>query len=268
MESPLREMPGESIYAIRAPQMHTNKLRPERWRDKEWGFVVHTTGSGLPERAHKLGVNPTVIAADIYFKSHGPHYVCGWGGFEAGDLLQVANERIQANGVGTVEQRKNGKVVQQGQRQSEQGKYNGSWEKDLPPSLVKRWKAAHPGYDSPLGLLPKGSGLSVNACCIQMEMPPCVFWVDKKKVTAAKPMRPELKFTEAQHDTAAFLAVDIATRKKWPDGWWLEPRLGGHEDFTPISRSNSGGGWDPGGLRAKPFFDWDYVRAVIVDLCN
>jgi len=270
MESPIREMPGESVYAIRAPHMHTNKLRPEQFRDKEWGFVIHTTGSGLPEKARRLGVNPTVIAADMYFKSRGPHYVCGWGGYEAGDLLQVANERIQSNGVGTTEKRnkKTGKLEKKGQRQSEQGKYGGHWTKDLPASLVKRWKAAHPGYDSPLGLLPKGARKSVTSCCIQMEMPPCIFWVGKKKVVGAEPMRPGLKFTEAQHDTAAFLAVDIAHRKKWPDGWWLTPRLGGHEDFTPISRSNSGGGWDPGGLRAKPFFDWEYVRNVIIDIAG
>lgn len=266
-ESPIIEMPGESIYAIRAPHMHTNKLRPEKFRDKEWGFCLHTIGSGLPEKAHKHGIYPTVLAADHYFKSRGPHYVCGWGGFENGDLLQVANERIQSNGVGTTEKRKNGKVVQKGQRQSEQGKYNGSWEKDLPKSLVKRWKAKHPGYKSPLGLLPKGTR-SVNACCIQMEMIPCIFWVGKKKVVGAEPMRPGLKFTEAQHDTAAFMAVDIAARKGWPTDWISSPRLGSHEDFTPISRHNSGGGWDPGGLRAKPFFDWEYVYSVIEDLLD
>ena len=99
-------------------------------------------------------------------------------------------------------------------------------------------------------------------------MIPCVFWVGSKKIVAAEPMRPGLKFTKAQHDTAAFLAVDIAERKGWPDGWWLTPRLGAHEFFTPISRHNTGGGWDPGITRAKPFFDFDYVQSVIEDLLD
>lgn len=267
-------MPGESIYAIRAPMMHTNKLRPKIWRDKEPLFVVHTTGSQLPADAHEAGLYPTVMAAERYFESRGPQYVCGWNGFEQGDLLQVANERIQSNGVGTTEKKhwKTKKMVKEGQRQSEDGKYSGHWTGDLPKSLVKRWKAAHPDAKSPLGLLPKAARRSVNACAIQMEMIPCIFWIGKKKVVGAEPMRPGLKFTEAQHDTVAFLAVDIATRKGWKGQWWWPSQqplqLGGHEDFTPISRHNSGGGWDPGGLRAKPFFDWDYVRKVIVDLVD
>ena len=267
MESPLREMPGESIYAIRAPMMHRNKLRPKRWRDKEQIFVCHTTGSQLPEDAKKAGLYPTVLAAERYFKSRGPQYLCGWRGFEGGDLLQIANERIQSNGVGTneVRHKKTGKLLKKGQRQSEQGNYSGSWEGDLPPSLVRRWKEKHPGVKSPLRLLPRGTR-SVNACAIQMEMIPCVFWVNGKKVVAAEPMRPGLKFTEAQHDTAAFLAVDIADRKGWSGDWWRTAQVAGHEDFTPISRHNSGGGWDPGGLRAKPFFDWDYVYQVIEEL--
>jgi len=272
MESPLCEMPGESVYAIRAPMMHTNKLRPEKWRDKEPLFVVHTTGSQLPEDAHNAGIYPTVMAAERYFKSRGPQYVCGWNGHAGGDLLQIANERIQSNGVGTNEtrSRKTGKLIKKGQRQSEQGNYSGSWTGDVSKSTVRHWRKAHPDAQSPLGLLPKGARRSVNACAIQMEMIPCVFWIGKKKIVAAKPMRPGLKFTEAQHDTAAYLAVDIAERKGWEGEWWLSSQqplqLGGHEDFTPISRSNSGGGWDPGGLRAKPFFDWEYVRSVIVDL--
>lgn len=264
MESPLLETPGESIYAIRAPHMHTNKPRSPKWLGAEFGLIAHTTGSQLPADAHLAGLYPTVIAVDRYFKSRGPHYVCGWRGYEGGDLLQVANEHIQSNGVRTTERKRKGKIVQKGQRNSERGEYKGSWEKDLPPSLVKRLKKRWPGMRSPLRLLPA----SPNICMIQCEMIPCVFWVNGEKRVGAVPMRKGLKFTKAQHDTIAFLAVDIADRKGWPDGWHRTPRLGGHSDYTPISRHNSGGGWDPGGLRAKPFFDWDYVYTVIEDLLD
>lgn len=36
--------------------------------------------------------------------------------------------------------------------------------------------------------------------------------------------------------------------------------------MSPISRSNSGGGWHPGGLPDAPFFDWDYVYTEIARL--
>jgi hypothetical protein len=252
MEEPLREMPGESIYAVRAPKMHTHRMRPDKWRGKEHGFIVHTTGSSLPERAHRNGLYPTVVAADHYFKSHGPHYVCGWRGFEGGDLLQIANEAVKANGVGTTEQRA--------------AERDGTWTKKVKAAALKQWRLRHPGLKNPRGLLPKGAG-SVNVCYIQMEMIPCVFWVKGKKFFGAEPMRKGLKFTEAQHDTAAYLACDIAERLEWPEGWQNSiSRLGGHEDHTPISRTDRNGGWDPGGMRANPYFDWEYVISVIEEI--
>lgn len=264
MESPLIETPGESVYAVRAATMYNHKLRPKKWRDKEHGLCIHTTGSVLPARAYKYGLYPTILAVDHYLGTHGPPYVCGWRGFEGGDLIQLANESVRSNGIGTSEKWKNGKRVQKGQRNSERGEYKGSWEKDLPASLVKRLKAKHPGMKSPLRLLPAAP----NTCMIQMELIPCIFWVGNKKIVGAKPMRPGLKFTEAQHDTVAFLAVDLSERKEWPDKWWETSRLGSHSEFTPISRHNSGGGWDPGALRAKPFFDWNYVKEIILDLLD
>jgi N-acetyl-anhydromuramyl-L-alanine amidase AmpD len=74
-------------------------------------------------------------------------------------------------------------------------------------------------------------------------------------------MRPGLRFTKAQHETIARLAWDIAHRNAWPSNerWWRSPRLLGHEDITPLSRHDKNGGWDPGALREKPFFDWKYV---------
>ena len=259
MEDPLIEMPGESVYAIRAPKMHTGSKRPAGWRGAEHGLVVHTTGSGLPERAHNLGLYPTVVAADYYFKSHGPHYVCGWRGFEGGDLLQVANEEVQANGVGTTDQ-----------RNAEKGDWtkaiNLTTKKRMTDAVIKQWRKRWPDARDPRALLPGTK--TVNSCFIQVEMIPCIFPVKGKTFTGAQPMRKGLKFTLEQHDTIAFLAVDIATRLGWPEGWQRSTRLLGHEDVTPISRTDKNGGWDPGGMRANPYFDWEYVYSVIDDLLN
>jgi hypothetical protein len=92
-----------------------------------------------------------------------------------------------------------------------------------------------------------------------------VFSYDKKWVTDATPLRPGLRFTKAQHDSVARLAVDVARRNHWPanEEWWRSPRLLGHEDLTPITRKDSKGGWDPGYLRERPYFDWDYVYTEI-----
>jgi len=256
-EAPLREMPGESIYAIRAPKMHSNRARPGDWAGNEHGLIVHTTGSGLPERAHKRGLYPTVIGADYYFKQGGPHYLCGWRGHEGGDLLQIANEHVQANGVGTSDQRK-------AERSDWRKAINLTTKKPMSRAVLKQWDLRHPDAKDPRALLPGTK--TVNSCFIQVEMIPCIFWVNGKKRIGAVPMRDGLKFTEAQHDTIAFLACDIARRLDWPEGWHLGTRLMGHEDVTPISRTDRSGGWDPGGMRSKPFFDWGYVYSVIEEL--
>jgi hypothetical protein len=77
-----------------------------------------------------------------------------------------------------------------------------------------------------------------------------------------------LRFTKAQHEAVARLACDVATRNGWPltERWWRTPRLLGHEDLSPISRHDSRGGWDPGALREKPFFDWEYVYRRIEEI--
>ncbi|MDX1417939.1 MAG: hypothetical protein R3293_27305, partial [Candidatus Promineifilaceae bacterium] len=106
---------------------------------------------------------------------------------------------------------------------------------------------------------------TANSCYIHVECPPCVFHGEKRLETGAEPLRPGLRFTAAQHNTVARLAVDIARRNGWPMNttWWRTPRLLGHEDLTPIARHDSRGGWDPGYLREKPYFDWDYVYGMI-----
>jgi N-acetyl-anhydromuramyl-L-alanine amidase AmpD len=120
---------------------------------------------------------------------------------------------------------------------------------------VKRWGERWPGYANPLDLLP-GSKFA-NAPYVQIEMIPCVYGGKRKDLPA--PLAPGLRFTRAQHDAVAALYVDLAKRHSWPAEWWRTPRVVGHEDVTPASRHDKNGGWDPGFLRAQPYFDWPHV---------
>jgi hypothetical protein len=168
-----------------------------------------------------------------------------------GELLQMANERKQANGVGMLEQIRSIK--------------SGKFEKDLPPIVVSLWRKHWPGYNHPLDLLPTGEQYA-NPCYIHVECVPCVYpWNGRYGAWEVQPMRPGLRFTKAQHDTVAYLATDIARRNGWPlnEKWWRTPRLLGHEDLSPITRHDKFGGWDPGYLRENPYFDWDYVYSMI-----
>jgi hypothetical protein len=222
------------------------KKRPKGWRGNVYGLIVHTTGGSLPSRAKKGGMVASQVAVDYYLKSHGTHYVCGWGG----ELIQVANEDQQANGASTTEQ-----------RESE------DWEADLPAATVRRWHERWDleGADGPLDLFPTKYA---NSCYVHVEMPPCVFHHNGKLTTEEEPMGKGLRFTKLQHDKIAELAVDVADRNGWPDFWWESGRFVGHEDVSPITRHDRNGGWDPGALRAQPRFDWEYVYAKIEELCG
>jgi hypothetical protein len=232
--------------------------RPKEWQDRVYGLVVHTSGSGIPDKATRKGISPTKYAVDHYKGSRGCHYVNGWGGIDGRELVQIANERFLAYGVGMTNK------VDPSKDQVRSIKL-GRFEKDLTPILVRLWRKRWPNYKHSLELLPGAK--TANSCYVHVECPPCVY--DRVKepglIIGAQPIRPGLRFTKAQHDAVAHLAVDIARRNGWPvhQAWWRTPRLLGHEDLTPISRHDRGGCWDPGYLREKPYFDWDYVYGII-----
>ncbi len=250
---------GTSPLAVPASKQWNDVDRPVDWQLHVYGLVVHTTGSGLPESARKKGISHTDRAVDHYSESHGCHYVNGWGGAEAGELLQMANESEQAIGVGM----SNPDDPTKDQKLSVE---KGDWEGDLPAVLVKHWHERWPDKENPMQLLPGTK--TANSCYIHCECVPCVYYYDGPLTTDATPLREGLRFTQAQHDTVAALAVDIAERNGWPTDqqWWRTPRLLGHEDLSPIARCDPNGGWDPGGLRDEPYFDWDYVYARIEEL--
>ena len=245
---------GQSAIAVQAARQWDSVDRPAGWIGKVYGLVVHTTGGGLPSKATSKGIYHTAFAVSYYSQSHGCHYVNGWRGVTGGDLLQVANEREQANGVGVGDQR----------RSIDQGRF----EKDLPAAVVAQWRARWPGVEHPLKLLP--GTRTANSCYVHVECVPCVFHHGKRLVTDAPPLRPGLRFTQAQHEAVALLACDIARRNGWPvhETWWRSARLVGHEDLTPFNRHDRVGGWDPGGMRATPYFDWGFVYSCIERECR
>ena len=248
--------PGVSPVAVPAAKQWDAGDRPKEWQGRVFGLVVHTTGSGLPAKARANGVYHTIEAVAHYNRSHGCHYINGWRGVAGGDLLQVANEREQAAGVGVT----NKDDPRKDQRRSIDA---GRFEADLPPVLVRLWRVRWPGRRHSLELLP--GTRTANSCYVHVECVPCVYAYQKRWVTDAEPLRSGLRFTQAQHDAVALLACDVARRNGWPPGerWWRTPRLLGHEDLTPISRYDRRGGWDPGGLREAPYFDWEYVYSAI-----
>ncbi|KKN38764.1 hypothetical protein LCGC14_0750270 [marine sediment metagenome] len=237
------ETPGESIYASRSVNMYDKNDRTK----PVFGLVVHTTGGGAPNAAKKERISVLEWCVARYERTYGCHYVNGYDGVD-GDLIQVGNEYEKPHTVGMKEQNASIRA--------------GTWKTDISKKTLKHWRAHWPTRANPLKLFP---GSSANNVYVGMECPPCVWWDRKLKrtVSSPKPMRPGLRFTEAQHDAVVLLSIDLAERHNWPDGWWLLPRLVGHEDLSPIVRSTKTGGWDPGFLRDRPYFDWDYVKVEI-----
>jgi N-acetyl-anhydromuramyl-L-alanine amidase AmpD len=66
-------------------------------------------------------------------------------------------------------------------------------------------------------------------------------------------------FTDAQYRALGDLSADLERRYRLGLAAPPNVRLLGHEDLNPITRSNAGGGWDPGAHRRNPVFSWDRV---------
>jgi N-acetyl-anhydromuramyl-L-alanine amidase AmpD len=122
------------------------------------------------------------------------------------------------------------------------------------PATVAAWRRQWPGYQSPQHLYPSRTA---NADYVGIELIPIGAGL------GGQPMAPGLRFTRAQHEAVVALGRWLASRHAWPVGWALSPRLVGHEDVQPIQRQDRGGGWDPGSLRERPYFDFEFVRAAL-----
>lgn len=206
-----------------------------------WGLLIHTTGRGVPEHAKKNKTRPIDVAIKTYINSQngsngyfwgGPTYICD----HDGSFYQLSPEEVQTNHCGAPGVRT---------------KYlSGSWISLCHPSAIAAWHSQWgPKYRSPYHLFP---ATSPNVNYVGVEMIPC-------GAGFGEPMA-GLLFTQAQHDAIVDLARDIGQRHQWPNGWHRGPRLVGHEDVDILNRMDKNGGWDPGFLREKPYFNFTYVR--------
>lgn len=211
-----------------------------------WGFLLHTTGSGVLRRARADGKSPIDVALQVYRASQGVTGHPGsngyaWGGpgyliGHHGEIHQLAPDDVMTMHAGGPDR---------------SSYLSGAWRARVSAETSTRWAAQWPGVASPQHLYPSESA---NADYVGAEMIPC-------GMGYGEPLRAGLRFSAAQHDAAIALGRDLAARHGWPAGWARTPRLLGHEDVQPIERQDGQGGWDPGWLRGRPYFDFELVRA-------
>lgn len=216
-----------------AERVRTKTMEP-------WGFLIHTSGRGIVERAQKQGRPAIELALEWYRDKDrsGVHYTVGNDQGYDGQLYQMLEDNIYGAHVGI--------------SSDERTKYlNGTWvnHKDITATAVAQWKERWPTYKSPQHLYPT---TSPNGCYIGIEMVPLMRARDNG-----------LWFTDAQHEAVQRLANDLAKRHGWPEDWVDTPRLVGHEDVDAFARWDKNGGWDPGAMRLSPRFDWDAIKAPL-----
>lgn len=217
-----------SPLATQSP--HPKKGKPRT--DDVLGLCIHTCGSSIVEQAVKHGAYPLEWVVAYYLKpdSYWPHYVVGWDGH----IVQLTDEREIALHVGiTAEQR---------------SLYaSGAWREKINST---QWDKVWGSTTNPMLFY---SNSSPNRSYIGLEMLPMS---PAGHLWDTHAPGPGFRFTEAQHQAVAELAADIWARHG------LSPsrsRVVGHEDLNPLDRWDKGGGWDPGRLRASPYFDWNFV---------
>ena len=206
-----------------------------------WGLAIHTTGGGVTDKARREGRRPIDVAIAEYIKSQNGSNRYPWGGptyvmDHDGTLYQIAPDSILTHHSG-------------GPHAADYR--SGTWINQVSAATVQQWRKQWPNNQHPYTLFPGGSP---NYGLVGLEMIPI------GDGFGGKSMRPGLRFTTAQHNAVVALARDLAVRHRWPVGWNHTSRLLGHEDVDPIERHDAGGGWDPGWLRAAPYFDFGYVR--------
>lgn len=223
---------------------------------RPWGLLLHTTGRTIVEKALRAGRSPLSDELALCARSQsGELHGYKWGGpgyvlNVDGQLYQIAPDNVLTAHAGG----------------DDRDDYiDGDWVKfcaadpddwkagDPMPEVAARWFQRWPGVKHPYSLFPSKTP---NADYVGVEMIPCI-------PGYGVPMGPGLLFTSAQHQACVELARDMGVRHGWPPGWAKTARFLGHEDVQPIERHDRGGGWDPGFLRVKPYFDFAWVKARV-----
>lgn len=230
-----------SPLAARVPGVRDPKLA--RDRGSPWGVLLHTTGRGIVAQAQKEKREPIEVALDVYIDSQNGSNGYLWGGpayviDHDGKRYQIAPDNALTAHAGG------------GNREAY---LTGHWTAKCSGAALAAWRAKWPTYQHPYALFPSKSP---NHDYVGIEIIPV-------GAGFGLPMRPGLLFTKEQHESAAELAADIAKRHAFPVGWQKTSRFLGHEDVDILNRMDSHGGWDPGFLRAQPYFDFAYVRSRV-----
>lgn len=228
----------------------TKKPLPAHGELNPYGILVHSTGSGIPTKAHKDKLDIFNVTVDVYTSMAGadgvgPHFAI----VPDGRLIQFrdTNEKAWHAGI-TAEQRRN---YLSGAWESDYNRYSITNGKDL----VSWWKLRWPGYTSPQHLYP---GKGPNDSYIGVELVPCGVYENKKwQPLFGFGATPQGRFTPVQYMTLALLCEFNARRYSWPEDWEQTGRLVGHEDVSPYTRP----GWDPGAYQG--WFDWGLLRGMI-----
>jgi hypothetical protein len=245
-------------------------------RDPDFGAICHTTGDDdriaavIRELVPVHGLRAAGVAyAELYARGElrnaanaivsavdvGPHDVIGWDG----TIYPIADERERVPHAGLREAQR---------EQYLSGRWRTSWitydcqQRSADPTVIASWlNRWGDRFSSPQHMFPSASP---NDCYTGTEMPPII-----DGVPGLEPMAPGLRYTRAQHESFARLALDRAERNGWlaalladigPMGKLRSVRLVGHEDVNPMDRP----GWDPGALRLSPWWDWSYVGGRIL----
>lgn len=208
------------------------------------GLVVHTSGRGVVTKAARAGV-PAIEMALAYYQraAFSAHYVIDYDG--ALYQLTADDRRVQHVGLTAADR---------------EAYLSGAWQQRISRATSKLWRDRWPYVLSPAHLYPSRAP---NSDFVGVELLPLA------KADGG------LWYTSEQHRTAGRLYADLAARHRWPecliDGWRLlvggwyawtarsPVRLLCHEDLSPLTRWDRGGGWDPGALRAAPRLDWGWV---------
>jgi N-acetyl-anhydromuramyl-L-alanine amidase AmpD len=215
---------GVPTGAVLSPLAITlDGLRPGKARKRVTHVVVHTTGSKQAIDSKKSGwKKPAVSFALAIYRNPNivgfPHYVIDFNG----TIYAVTDERHVASHAGWG---KGGDAVFKA----------ASWRS--PAWWLSVWGSR--GFRSPLDLLPSGvTGPNTESIGIEL-----------LNTTTQQ-------YTDEQYRALARLIVDIEKRHGLAISSAPSPKLLGHEDFSPHTRADGNGGWDPGAHRKNPRFSW------------
>jgi N-acetyl-anhydromuramyl-L-alanine amidase AmpD len=208
-----------------------------------FGIAVHTTGDGIPAKAHSTGKTHLEVAHSTYAAMGmvGPHYVID----PFGEVAQYAPADVVRfhSGVSADERR---------------SFLDGHWAEDanrIPREVVAWWKARWPTKKSPSHLYPS---TSPNKDYVGIELIPAGRYVKDRGWVfehGSKPGFDAQRFSVEQYYALAGLCNRLA--EQYGLDLTKAGVLVGHEDLNPYQRP----GWDPGDkLKA---FSWSLLNGLL-----